>query len=62
MYESLNNLIEKARTKEENKKYKANSSSNISIADELLKFKSLLDMGVITEEEFKKKKDELLNS
>lgn len=34
--------------------------SNISVADELLKFKQLLDMGVITSEEFDKKKQELL--
>ena len=31
-----------------------------SVADELLKFKQLLDMGVITEDEFQKKKNELL--
>lgn len=34
---------------------------NISIADELLKFKNLLDMGVLTVEEFNKLKEELLN-
>ena len=32
----------------------------ISVADEILKFKNLLDMGVITQEEFEKKKSELL--
>lgn len=32
-----------------------------SVADELLKFKQLLDMGVLTQEEFDKKKNELLN-
>lgn len=32
----------------------------VSSADELLKFKSLLDQGVITQEEFNKKKKELL--
>lgn len=31
-----------------------------SVADEILKFKNLLDQGIITEEEFKKKKSELL--
>jgi len=30
-------------------------------ADELLKFKSLLEAGVITQEEFDKKKAQLLN-
>ena len=33
----------------------------VSVADELLKFKQLLDMGAITQEEFDKKKKELLN-
>ncbi|WP_405158817.1 SHOCT domain-containing protein [Paenibacillus sp. FSL H8-0283] len=32
-----------------------------SAADEILKFKQLLDLGVITDEEFQKKKNELLN-
>lgn len=31
-----------------------------SVADEILKFKQLLDMGAITQEEFDKKKKELL--
>ena len=33
---------------------------SISVADEILKFKQLLDMGVITQEEFETKKKELL--
>ena len=33
-----------------------------SVADEILKYKQLLDMGVITKEEFDLKKDELLYS
>lgn len=37
------------------------SSTAASSADELLKFKNLLDMGVITEEEFAIKKKQLLN-
>lgn len=36
------------------------SQPSSSVADELLKFKNLLDMGVITQEEFDKKKKELL--
>ncbi|SCY87953.1 Short C-terminal domain-containing protein [Paenibacillus polysaccharolyticus] len=32
-----------------------------SVADEILKFKNLVDLGVITDEEFQKKKNELLN-
>ncbi len=37
------------------------SNSNTSIADEIKKFKELLDIGAITQEEFEKKKKELLN-
>ncbi|MGW9860572.1 PH (Pleckstrin Homology) domain-containing protein/putative oligomerization/nucleic acid binding protein [Staphylococcus epidermidis] len=37
-----------------------NTNSNFSVADELLKFKQLLDAGVISQEEFDKKKNELL--
>lgn len=36
-------------------------SSAVFVADELLKFKQLLDMGAITQEEFEKKKTELLD-
>lgn len=38
------------------------TNNNNSTADEILKFKSLLDSGVITQEEFDKKKGELLNN
>lgn len=34
----------------------------VSVADELLKFKSLLDAGLITESDFEKQKEKLLNS
>lgn len=37
------------------------SDAQFSVADEILKFKQLLDMGVITQEEFDKKKKELLD-
>lgn len=36
-------------------------TSSISVADEILKFKNLLDEGIITEEEFNLKKKALLN-
>lgn len=36
-------------------------SHTVSKADELLKFKRLLDMGVITQEEYEKKRKELLD-
>ncbi|OAM29049.1 MULTISPECIES: PH domain-containing protein [Eikenella] len=35
-------------------------SSHLSTADEILKFKNLLDQGILTQEEFDKKKKELL--
>lgn len=45
----------------EAEKAKANNgSSNVSAADELKKFKELLDSGVITQEEFDAKKKQLL--
>jgi len=34
---------------------------NNSQADEILKFKNLMDQGIITEEEFQAKKKQLLN-
>ncbi|EGT4786849.1 SHOCT domain-containing protein [Clostridioides difficile] len=36
-------------------------NNNNSNADEILKYKNLLDLGAITEEEFNTKKKELLN-
>lgn len=36
--------------------------NNISNADEIMKFKELLNQGIITKQEFDKKKQELLNS
>ena len=38
-----------------------NTSSQVSGADEILKFKELLDSGIITEEEFEAKKKSILN-
>lgn len=37
-----------------------NTSNSISVADEIMKFKKLLDDGIITQEEFELKKKELL--
>lgn len=37
------------------------STTVVSVADELKKFKELLDMGVLTQEEFDAKKEQLLN-
>lgn len=45
---------------EQEKKITNESTSSISVADEIKKFKELLDMGAITQEEFDTKKKELL--
>lgn len=37
------------------------SNNNFSLADELLKLKQLLDIGVLTQEEFDEQKNKLLN-
>lgn len=47
-------------SKERMEKPKQHSVNQVSAADELIKFKGLLDQGVITQEEFDKKKKELL--
>ena len=39
---------------------KTQNSPKLSVADEIMKFKRLLDEGGITQEEFDKKKKELL--
>lgn len=44
----------------ENNSQTTQTISNISTADEILKFKQLLDEGIITKDEFEKKKQELL--
>lgn len=44
-----------------NNNKKATPSSNGSVADEIKKFKELLDAGAITQEEYDAKKKELLN-
>lgn len=39
-----------------------NQPQNLSIADEIMKFKSLLDNGIISQEEFEQQKKKLLNA
>ena len=46
---------------DEFKKIQEANTNSLSSADELKKFKELLDMGVITQEEFDAKKKQLLN-
>lgn len=41
-------------------KNNSHAPAALSVADEMLKFKQLLDMGIITQEEFERKKRELL--
>ena len=43
-----------------NEKKSENAAGNLSAADELKKFKELLDMGIVTQEEFDAKKKQLL--
>lgn len=47
--------------KHENKTTAPSTSNNATVADELLKYKELLDAGAISEEEFRKIKNKLLN-
>lgn len=59
--ESINNTIHDVLfSLKQQKRNVAQERPVSSVADELLKFKNLLDMGVITQEEFDKKKRELL--
>lgn len=55
----LVNYIERRKVEIKNQPASA-SSPALSAADEILKFKNLLDSGVITQEEFESKKKELL--
>lgn len=59
---SINNAIHEVldKLKLESKQENSISSSSISSADEILKFKELLDAGIITKEEFEAKKKQLL--
>ena len=56
----LNDLISKRQNETQQKNEQANVQPQISSADELLKYKQLLDLGIISQEEFEAKKKELL--
>jgi len=58
LYSEAQEYIIAAQKKQEDRN---NRQDNLAIADALLKYKSLLDSGVITQEEFDKKKKEILN-
>ena len=55
----INEVIEEVKGISVNKVRVSNNTS--SVADEILKFKELLDMGAITQDEFDAKKKQLLN-
>ena len=57
---SRKGIIEEIEKTINSNKQEKESRNNISNADEIMKFKKLLDDGIITQEEFKKKKQELL--
>ena len=56
--EFINNKIREIKT---SKTTPMQTAPVASVADELLKYKQLLDMGVLSQEEFEAKKNELLN-
>lgn len=58
--ESLVPFVEAVNKSKENLEKQQNIGNQISVADELMKFKQLLDQGIITQEEFEIKKKELL--
>ena len=55
IYEDLKTKIEEAKKASE-----GSGKSNISVADEIKKFKELLDLGIINQAEFDEKKKQLL--
>ncbi|WP_314320987.1 MULTISPECIES: SHOCT domain-containing protein [Fusobacterium] len=56
--DTVENCINQAKKKVDSPK--TTTVNQVSAADEILKFKNLLDQGIITQEEFDKKKKELL--
>lgn len=60
IHECINNLLTNRQKKENNSKPTIKQEIPLSNADELKKYKELLDMGVITQEEFNTKKRQLL--
>lgn len=57
----INDKLKEAIYKAQGRQNKVENTNSISTADEILKFKELLDKNIITQEEFEKKKKELLN-
>lgn len=62
IYVTINELINDAKTKNKvNERTRENLVNSSTVADEILKFKNLLDLGAITQEEFEAKKKQLLD-
>lgn len=57
----INEVLDKIKTSKNINEKSSSTSSVISVADELKKFKELLDLGIITLDEFTSKKNKLLN-
>lgn len=58
--QAIFNEINKLLNARQDKNFHSSSQNNINVADELKKYKDLLDSGAITQGEFDKKKKELL--
>lgn len=58
---TLHNVIDDLKNISITPEIKEISNDTFSIADELKKYKELLDMGVLTQEEFESQKNKLLN-
>ena len=57
----IHEVLDEINNNNYNNNEKLESNAVVSVADELKKFKELLDMGVLTQEEFNNKKKQLLN-
>lgn len=60
--EELAEELEEKRLEKEKAKNKTTNSTSFRLQDKLKKLKDLKDSNLITEEEYSKKKEELLNS
>lgn len=59
---TINELVGQIKAEQQaNERTKSNLVGDSTVADEILKFKELLDVGAITQEEFDAKKKQLLN-
>ncbi len=61
VYDEINKVLRERQNGESKRETKKETLVSASAADELKKYKELLDMGAISEDEYAKKKKELLN-